>query len=355
MKNKLINSIDLNLSNSELRSLISDVKLSLAFVIDSNHDGSSDSELKEGEVLAKSLDTAGTSDLQDSVYKPLNKNISHYPIAGEFVVVLKTSLGKFYLSTVNLFNSTSNNIDKDNVSGYVRFKDDENINESAIKEDKKGQKSVLENNDSPFDRLNSEYPLQRLSSFGGVGLIGRYGNSITFSKSNKDTPETSILNSDSKIILSSGGFTYPIITSIPQPPIVSSEINYVYPDEQIYAESNRIYLSARDRGMFMETSGIFSITSDNSVFITSPSIQLESTFITLGGNSTNNRVILGDTYLGDFKLLMDSMVRFAENLKAQKNILSLSVAAENFLTDINSIGWNNFNISSYTSFKVYVQ
>lgn len=352
--NKLINSIDLDLNSAELKSLISDVKLSLAFVVDSNH-GNSDNQLGVGEVLAKPLDMGGTSEISDNVYKPINSNITKYPLAGEFIVVLNTVLGRFYLTTVNLFDGVSDNIDVDNLSGYVSFSDDSNINKKQIRSDSKNRKSVLENNKPPFDR-DYTLPITYEHKFGDISLLGRYGNRISLTRSDRFDGEILIDNGISSIDLTNGVTTYikKSITEIPS--YIGTDVgDSQYNGQQIYIDSDRIYMTVGSKGIFQETSGIFSVVSDDNLSIRSgKNVTIDGDTIDLG-ISVSDRAALGDVFMDDFGELLQSMVRFAKNLKKQNKILSLSNAANNFLTDINALGWDKFDKNSYLSNKVYIE
>ena len=57
----------------------------------------------------------------------------------------------------------------------------------------------------------------------------------------------------------------------------------------------------------------------------------------------------------DFKQLLNFMVQFANNLKKQDKVLALSNAANNFLTDLERLGWDNFDEKEYLSSKVYIE
>ena len=129
----LVNDGDLNLAKSQLKSIISNVRLGVAFVVDSNHDGSSNNSIPIGGVVAKTFDLVNTSELVDSVYTPINANLSHYPVAGEYVLTVSHEIGNYYLSVINLSNNINNNIDFDNMSGFVEYSDDVDINKKTIK------------------------------------------------------------------------------------------------------------------------------------------------------------------------------------------------------------------------------
>lgn len=356
MENKLINSIDLNLAKGELESIISNVRLSIVYVTDVNHDGSRAGDLNIGEIKGKDLDEVGTSELTDRIYKPINSNISNYPIAGEFALTLETPLGRFYLSSVNLFNDKSNNIDSDNISGYVNFTDDENTNRSSIKSDKKTQKSVLENNQKPFDTYPFISTPTYDNKFGDVNFYGRYGNRISLTHSDSFNPEIILNNLTTSIEFRYGDYRYVRKSKdVDIPSEINNEINYVYKNQQIILDSNRNYTTIGDGGYFVETSGLLSfISSKNSYFISNDSHIIGADKIQLGIGA-EEKIVLGDSFMDDFEKLLSSMISFATNLKKQDKILSISYAADNFLTDINSFGWDKFKKDNYLSKKSYTE
>lgn len=356
MKNKLINKIDLNLTKAEIEALISDVYLSLAFVVDTNHNDSDNDDLNIGEIRAKSLDTAGASELSDGIYKPLNSNISQYPLAGEFVVVLKTPLGRFYLSSINLFNSNSNNIDVKNTSGYVQFTDDKNISDRTIKSDKLTQKSVLENNLFPFNELPLRNQRSYVTNFGDVSMYGRFGNRIIFTQNGNGKPELFLQNDVSEIRFTNGSFSYIRKSENAEPePDVNKKITSEYTGQQVYIDTDRIFANVGDEGIFFESSGLISVLSDENIFMnTNKNIFMEGNTINLGTDA-EEAVIKGDTYLSDFEKLVESMKLFAQRLSSQDKILAISNAANNFLIDLENIGWDNFNKDNYLSEKVFIE
>jgi len=355
-KNKLINNIDLDLASAEIKDLISDIKLSIAFVVDVNHDGDTSNNLNIGEVLAKKLSMVGTSELTDNVYKPINANINEYPLAGEFVLVIESSFGRYYISSINLFNNKSNNIDIKNINGYVNFSDDENINNRIIKSDKKTQKSVLENNKKPFNKSSFNKNQTYNSRFGEISFVGRFGNKISLTNSDEELPELLLLNDKSSIELKNGKHSYNLKSSNSNiNPKVNNNITHEYDGQQILGNSDRLFFTIGDKGIYQETSGLISFISDDDVFFNSKSnINIEGELVYIGSQA-QNKSVLGNNFMKDFKQLLDSMTRFANNLKKQDKLISLSNAANNFLTDLEQLGWNNFNEDDYLSSKVYVE
>lgn len=364
---KLVSDIDLNLTKSEIKSMISNIRLDVAFVVDANHGDNIDSDLSEGFIRAKLIDNAGTSEKSDLIYKPLFSNLSSYPLSGEYVIVFRHQLGNFYLSTINISNNENNNIDLDGYRGYVNYTDDANKNTQIIKSDTKNIKNSLENNGEFFneDTLLRSYKTPK--KFGDIVLAGRFGNYISFSHNNNGTPRTIVLNNNSIIQLSSDLFQYqPITQNIQYNSDTQRKLGSSYNRDITYISSERLFLESGIYGMFFQTpSNISFVTDDTYTIDTFGGFYVKSDKINLGYNSleeaedSGQQSILGNNFLKDLKKFVRSVEKLAENGKKDQNNIALKTASTILINDITRLGWDSASIENtfdrYLSKKVYIK
>jgi hypothetical protein len=319
----------------EIRTLLDKMKteavLDIAFVVDVNHNNIDRTDLSVGNIKGKSLKNAGQSELIDFVYKPIDANISKYPIPGEFVLVTRTGLGNYYIHTLNLYGNINNNIDERKISGYVKYVDDDNINKNVIKSSNKT--TVIDKLEDTVFSLKSLY--KKIGNYGDVIIEGRNGNSITLTQTENKNPAIFIENLGSVITVENQDVPFQRITANPY----NEEVGVVYnisDGSKIKLISEKILLQSLKNGMFFESNNSIGFNSDKDFTVdTSRLISLDSRVITLGYEAVEP-IILGNEFSKQWSTLINGIHKFCDILSTDVDNIVVNQAGKflkQFITD----------------------
>ena len=317
---------DLDEIKSQFDRIRTQATIDVAFVTDANHNNLERSDLAVGSIKGKSQKFAGSSDLIDFTYKPIDANLTKYPIPGEFVLVVRTGVGNYYLNTVNLSDNPNNNIDVRKKKGYVLYTDDEFLNKSEIKNERQLD------TDSKIDSqvFTTSNLRKRVTNYGDVSLEGRKGNIINLSYSANQQPSLLVSNAGSRLFLNDDVLEYTRVTQIP----FNEEIEPVYSQKdgnKILMESEKILLqSYGNGGMFLESVNSIGVVSDNDITINgSRLISLDSPVITIGDGAIQP-VMLGAEFSTQWRDLLNGLHDFLDLIINGTDNPTLSTAATLF-------------------------
>lgn len=323
---------DLDEIKSEFDRIRTEAVIDIAFVTDSNHNNPSRNDLSVGSIKGKSQKFAGSSDLVDFTYKPIDANLSKYPIPGEFVLVVRTGVGNYYLNSINLSDNPNNNIDRRKKKGYVLYTDDEYLNQSQIKNERQLD------TDSKIDSqvFKTSNLRKRVTNYGDVSLEGRKGNIINLSYSQNQQPSLLVSNAGSRIFLNDDVLEYRRVTELP----FNEEIEPIYSQkggDKILLESEKIILqSYGNGGMFLESVNSIGMVSDNDVTINSSRLMsLNAPVITIGDGAIQP-VILGSEFSTQWRDLLNGLHDFLDLIINGVDNPTISTAATLFKETVNS-------------------
>lgn len=363
MENKLLSNIDAKLLKAELQSLISDIKLSIAFVVDVNHDGRTSSKLAIGEVLAKSIEDTGTNEVVDKVYKPIVTTITNYPLVGEYILCFTHEMGSYYISTLNYLNNPNNDINLDNISAMVKYSDDDKINKFEIKSDNRNRETILDRNQDSFSETSNLKTVLLPKKFGDIIYTGRFGGYLRFTSTDINTSAISLSNENSSILMTRTLTSYEPITDVNRfNKTVQRNDLASFSGNQIYHSSQRLFFESSESGIWFQTRGNFSVLTDSYItFDTDQPISLKSTRVDLGYNSTEQeigqQVVLGNDFVEGLESFVKTVNGFLDIARQDAHSFTLKLAAETTISNIKSIRWDNSNIKNtldkYLSKTVY--
>jgi len=344
---RLATNVDVNNLKSFVESLQTSVLIDVVFVSDANHDDPNNYTLPIGSILGKSDNYAGKNESVDTIYRPISSNQRNYPLPGEYVLVVRTSMGNYYLTTLNLNNDVNSNIDRTKVQGYTRYNDDDSTTKSVIKNT--GSTTSLDKITSTTFRVQST-PIQSVK-YGDVIQEGRYGNSIRLSYTDNQQPSISINNQKSVIRLYDSGRGYERPTRKSFTPDTEKTFNN-NTGQHVEIQSNRllfnssgngIYLTARDSDVGIVGDKNVEITADSSLILTGDNVFL-------GSVSLQQPVVRGREFGNQYVRLLETLHDVAD-LMSEPNAEFSSIGA--YLRDqLNIIAGEKGSVQAKTLTKI---
>ena len=344
---RLATNIDVNNLKSFFESSQTSVLVDVVFVSDANHDNPDNTRLPIGCILGKSDNFAGKNESVDTIYRPISSNHRNYPIPGEYVLVVRTSMGNYYLTTLNLNNDVNNNIDRPKVQGYTQYNDDDSTIKSPIKNT--GSTTSLDKITSTNFRVQST-PTETVK-YGDVIQQGRYGNSIKLSYSDNQEPLVRVQNGDSYIELFNTDEGYSRTTRKSFTPDTEKTFNN-NTGQHVEIQSNRllfnssgngIYLTARDSDVGIVGDKNVEITADSSLILTGDNVFL-------GSVSLQQPVVRGREFGNQYVRLLETLHDVAD-LMSQPNAEFSSIGA--YLRDqLNIIAGEKGSVQAKTLTKI---
>jgi len=340
----------------------------------------------------------------DNVAKPLLANIKTFPLKNEIIFLIRlpdtNSLDNltdngvyYYLTLISLWNHPHHNafpnpINNNNIPESQK-KDYKSIEEGNIRRvtDNSTEINLNSTNNSGgkfVERIN----IHPILPFTGDNIFeGRFGNSIRLGstiKSNsqyKNNWSTSGNEGDPIIIIRNGQPTnssdegwLPVVeninndlssiyfTSTQKLPINVSSTNYtgirneyipVFPQSynlpQIILNSGRLLLNSTTDSILLSSKRVISLSAIEDIGLSSRgNISLSTKGVRLGGSEANESLIMGDSFITQFNVLLDSLSLLCEALTTEPVLKSTPLVAVGLSNTIKAIK----NVSSTFTSKI---
>jgi hypothetical protein len=327
------------------------------------------------------------------IAKPLLANIKTFPLKNEIVFLIRLpdtdSLNNltdnetyYYLTLVSLWNHPHHNafpnpLNGNNISESQR-KDYKSIEEGNIRRvtDNSTEINLNSTNNSGgkfVERIN----IHPILPFTGDNIFeGRFGNSIRLGstiKSNsqyKNNWSTSGNEGDPIIVIRNGQPSnssdegwLPVVeninsdlssiyfTSTQKLPISVSSTNYtgirneyipVFPQSynlpQVVLNSSRLLLNSTTDSILLSSKKVISLSAVEDIGLSSKgNISLSSKGIRLGGSEANESLMMGDSFITQFNILLDSLSLLCEALTAEPALKSTPLIAVGLSNTIKAV------------------
>lgn len=317
--------LDIERIRSYVDEIRTDAVIDVAFVSDSNHDDAEREDLTIGNIKGHSVRYAGKSEVTDNIYKPIDNNIRKYPIPGEFVLVVRTSHGNFYLTTLNFNDNVNNNIDVNKVRGYVTLLDNDNVVNNEIA----GSKQL-----GVDSRISDTFEVKRIPrldlNYGDVTLDGRFGNKISLSHSENKNPVILLQNSGSFTTYFDDNITFSRNIDTKYSPLVE-ELYNVQGGNNIVSESERIINRSIRNGYFIESKNAVGIATDGNISLNAGQVtDINGEIIRLGEEDALNPIVRGRDFGLQWTALIGGLHEFLSILKSDGSNPLVSQAANYF-------------------------
>ena len=334
---------------------------------------------------------------------PLLPYLKNYPLVNEFVLLFRLPNKQvlqnsniteyYYLNPISIWNNQHLNAFP-NLDNSPQVQPSQNKTYQAIDQGQTRKSSDEELNydyNSPliggtFVERSNIHPL--LAYAGDIITEGRWGNSIRFGSTVKsknilynnnwsDTgengepitiirngqPEDSSnigylpiiedINKDLSSIYLTSNQTIPLNTNITNNPTFGGNspksIN-LYDKSQIILNSNRLVFNSKLDSILLNSEKSISITSIESIGIYSQdgdiTLQSGKNNVKLGDSTASESLILGDTFIDDFKILLNKFQILCQTLEAEPYLTLSSTAASSVKSQVGNM---LTNINNYTS------
>ena len=304
----------------------------------------------------------------NSIAIPLNSNIKNYPLINEIVLLfllpsknlnkINNSQTYYYLNSINLWNHPHHNAFPDVVRYEVlkdsQVKDYEDIEGGSIRRVKDGSTEINLNSPKVGGTFKEKTNIRPLLPFAGdVIYEGRFGNSIRFGNTSKSKsilyknnwsgtgengdPITIIRNGQSPLIEDEGwvptledvnrDLTSIWMTSYQTIPLNLNNENYRafekpptqinnYDRPQIIVNSGRVVFNSwEDFILFISKKGIAFSANEDIGISTKKGFNVDSKDIKLGSKEADEAVILGDSFMNQFKELLVAIKNLSSSLE----------------------------------------
>lgn len=334
---------------------------------------------------------------------PLLPYLKNYPLVNEFVLLFKLPNKQvlqnsniteyYYLNPISIWNNQHLNAFP-NLDNSPQVQPSQDKNYQAIEQGQTRKSSDEELNydyNSPliggtFVERSNLHPL--LAYAGDIITEGRWGNSIRLGSTVKSKnilynnnwsntgengnpitiirngqPEDSSdigylpivedINKDLSSIYLTSNQSIPLITTITNNPSIKNnqpEAIGSFQGSQVILNSNRLVFNSKSDSILFNSEQSISFTSVNSVGIYSQdgdiTLQSNKNNIKLGDSNASESIILGDTFIKDFKILLNKFQILCQTLEAEPFLTLSSTAASTVKSQVNSM---LTDINNYTS------
>jgi hypothetical protein len=332
-------------------------------------------------------------DLLNKIAKPLIPNIKIYPLKNEIVFLIKfpntTSLNNlndsesyYYLTTLSLWNHPHHNafpnlLINDSISDSQK-KDYRSIEEGNIRRVTDNSTEInlnsINNSGGKFIEKTNIHPLLPFS--GDAIFEGRFGNSIRLGNTiksnsqyknnwsfsgNEGDPITIIRNGQPSTSSDEGWL--PLVedinkdlssiyfTSTQKIPINVSSLNYTgirpeysptfpqsYNSPQIILNSGRLLLNSTTDSILLSSKKVIALSAIEDIGISSrKNISLSTKGVRLGGREANESLIMGDSFITQFNVLLDSLSLLCDALATEPVLKSTPLIATGLNNTIKAI------------------
>jgi|TARA_B110000908_G_scaffold166110_1_gene216661 hypothetical protein len=308
-----------------------------------------------GSIFFQDINGANNSDVIESgnIAKPLFPNSKTYPLENEIVFIItlpnttsqnySTQTSYYYFQPINIWNSVHHNALPDpSKMDPNQPQDYEQVEGGAIRKVEDGSTEITLG-DTFQERLN----VKNIQPYeGDVIHEGRWGQSIRFGSTVKGETNWSATgeNGDPITIIRNGQHedgkdpwipqvedinkdkSSLYLTSTQAIPIEVVSKNYKsyqtapispskYTSEQVIINSNRLLFNSKSDSILMSSAKSIGLNSIESINIDSPTTSINSKEIYLGDKNADENVILGKTFLNDFRTLLTQMVTLGTALQ----------------------------------------
>jgi hypothetical protein len=354
-----------------------------------------------GTIFFEVVDIQNGNPPEKPIAKPLIPYLKNYPLVNEIVYLIKlpdsnldlftSSERYYYLNAVNIWNHPHHNAypnllenpelppsqqkDYESIEGGSVRRTTDNSTEINLNSPKVGGTFVEKSNIHPI-----------LPFAGDTILEGRFGNSIRLGNTSKSK---SILyknnwsgtgeNGDPITILRNGQPTnaspsgwLPVIeninqdlsslylssyqsiplksnfTSFPAISTKSPESISSYNKPQILLNSGRLVFNSYNDSILLSSNKAISLSSveDIGLYSRSHNVNIEGQSVKLGASSASESLILGDAFLDDLAVLLQSLSLLMNSLSSSPNLGPAALAAENTKLQVDKIKDNLENYKS---------
>ena len=339
-----------------------------------------------------------------NIAKPLLPNLKNYPLVSEFILLFRlpnkdiffnesNNTSYFYLNPISIWNhphlNAYPNVETTSTTQPTEKKSYQSIEDGQTR---KSSKEIINYNyNSPlvggtFIERSNIHPL--LAFAGDIITEGRWGNSIRFGSTAKtdsilygnnwsnigedgnpitiirngqptDVSEEGYLpiiediNKDLSSIYLTSNQTIPLKTTITNNPTISNnqpESIGSYEGSQVMINSDRLVFNTKADSIILNSQSTISLTSINTVGIYSQEgdivLQSAKNNIRLGDTKASQSLILGDTFLDDFEILLNKFQALCQTLSIEPQLYLSSGTASSTKTQISSM---LNNIKNYKS------
>lgn len=308
--------------------------------------------------------------------KPFFPNIQNYPLVNELVLVISaptsiqnsnsfTSKG-YYISSIDLWNTPHFNALPNPSPNSQNSKPDSVI--GVVNQTEEGDSIPTVDPNSPtnptqttFVEKNNINPLQ--SYAGDIIYEGRFGQSIRFGNTAMGTNNTwssTGNNGDPIMIIRNGQAPFSTLSGneergwVPTTENINKDLSTVYltstqklevdnntinrftgfnttstknliktlneyTGPQIFANTDRIVLNAKNDSIFIGSKRDINISTDESVNIASQNLRVEIGNIQLGGEDATQAIVLGNTFMEELNILLQGLSDFCQLLAVAKD------------------------------------
>ena len=336
-----------------------------------------------GSIKYELIDSPESKSTPKSVARPLTSNQKTIPLKNEIVLLFSlpntTSLNElngekiyYYLSTLSLWNHPHHNafpnVLQDSDISDAQSKDYQDIEGGNVRRVEDGSTEInLNSTKDSGGKFEEKINIHPLLPFTGDHIVeGRFGNSIrlgstikskslyqnTWSKSGDIGDPITIIRNGQPIDSSEEGWL-PIVeninkdlssmyfTSTQKIPIEVASKNYTgirdqfkptypasYSSPQVILSSGRLLFNASSDSILLSAKKTISISAIEDIGISSrANVSLTGDEIRLGSNSASESLMLGDAFIKQFKVLLDSLTLLCDALVTEPTLKSTPLVA----------------------------
>ena len=348
-----------------------------------------------GTIEFEIIDTS-ISDISTKSYaKPLIPYLKNYPLVNEIVLLFNLptnnniekvdgGVNYFYLNPISIWNHPHHNAYPNPITGENispnQSKDYKSIEGGSVRRVEDGSTEINLNGDNPSGGLFSEKTnIHPVLPFVGDNILeGRFGNSIrlgstvksksiyanNWSSSGEEGDPIFIIRNGQPLNSTDKGWEPTVeninkdlssiyLTSFQQIPIDIASKNYTgiredqvptyplsYKSNQIILNSGRLVLNSSADSILLSSKKVISISSIGDIGLSTRSnINLAGAEVKLGSPNATEALMLGDSFIRQFKVLLDGLNQLCEALVTEPTLKSTPLVAtgvKNIITTMNN-------------------
>ncbi len=283
--------------------------------------------------------------------RPLFPNVKNYPLTNEIVVIIPlpsneiegnpNAIDYYYFNPINLWSSNHHNA----IPNSINFSNTPNSQKQDYQQTEAGSVRRVQDGSTEIDlgyTFKEKLDIKPLLPYEGDYIIeGRWGNSLRFGSTvnngkikntwsengengnpitiirngqfedNKDPwiPTVEDINKDISSLWITSTQIIPVevsskdYNSFSTPPIEPNKYN----ESQLIFNSNRILLNSKKDSILLSSKKSINLNSQESVNIDSPKSVISSKEVLLGSKDATEPLILGDSFMNEFKNLLKKL------------------------------------------------
>lgn len=345
----------------------------------------------EFEIIGTSISDISTK----SYAKPLIPYFKNYPLVNEIVLLFNLptnsnieevdgGVSYFYLNSISIWNHPHHNAYPNPITGEDlppnQSKDYKSIEGGSVRRVEDNSTEINLNGDNPsggiFKEKTNIHPV--LPFVGDNILEGRFGNSIrlgstaksksiyanNWSTSGEEGDPISIIRNGQPLNSTNKGWEPTVeninkdlssiyLTSTQQVPIDIASKNYTgiredqiptyplsYKSNQIILNSGRLVLNSSVDSILLSSKKVIALSAIGDIGLsTRDNINLSGKEIHLGGTTASESLMMGDTFIKQFKVLLDGLNQLCDALITEPTLKSTPLVAtgiKNIITTMNN-------------------